>query len=101
MQVELKPCPFCGGDNASQFFHADTGYGESWHVECLSEDCGAGTGFYDTEAEAIATWNHRHQARAEVVREIVAWLRMNAMSGHTLAAQIEAKFGSDDAGRSA
>ena len=27
------------------------------------------------------------------VRDIVAWLRMNAMSGHTLAAQIEAKFG--------
>ena len=30
---------------------------------------------------------------AQAVRDIVAWLRMNAMSGHTLAAQIEAKFG--------
>ena len=27
------------------------------------------------------------------VKDIVAWLRMNAMSGHTLAAQIEHKFG--------
>lgn len=35
----------------------------------------------------------REAVRAEVVGDIVAWLRMNAMSGHTLAAQIEAKFG--------
>lgn len=33
---------------------------------------------------------------AKAVREIVAWLRMNAMSGHTLAAQIKAKFGGRD-----
>ena len=90
MQVELKPCPFCGGDNASQFFHADTGYGASWHVECLAKDCGAGTSFYDTEAEAIAAWNRRHQARAEVVGEIVAWLEDY---DPLLAADVEHKFG--------
>jgi hypothetical protein len=48
------------------------------------------------ETHPIDAWNTRHQARAEVVGDIVAWLRMNAMSGHTLAAQIKAKFGGRD-----
>lgn len=46
--------------------------------------------------EAFA--RHRHQARAEVVREIVAWLRENDAYGEWRegAATIEAKFGGRD-----
>lgn len=59
MKVELKPCPFCGGEDVSSFFHADRGMGESWHVECLAESCGVGTCHHETNAEAIAAWNRR------------------------------------------
>ena len=36
---------------------------------------------------------HRHQARAEVVREIVAWLRENNIDWCNCDREIEAKFG--------
>lgn len=41
--------------------------------------------------EAFA--RHRHQARAEVVGEIVAWLREGSTRACAFAAVIEAKFG--------
>lgn len=56
----------------------------------------------DDFVEAFA--RHRHQARAEVVGEIVAWLRVQ-QHGRTsdnypgyFARQIEAKFGTTQAG---
>lgn len=36
---------------------------------------------------------HRHQARAEVVGEIVAWLREGSTRACAFADEIEAKFG--------
>lgn len=47
-------------------------------------------------AQAFA--RHRHQARAEVVGEIVAWLRENDVYGEWQegVATIEAKFGGPD-----
>lgn len=47
--IELKPCPFCGGN-------AYIGNGRTW-VRCV--ECGAETGCYDTEEEAIEAWNRR------------------------------------------
>lgn len=54
-----------------------------------------GSHLYNSQAEAIAAWNTRHQARAEVVGEIVAWLRENDVYGEWRegVATIEAKFG--------
>ena len=50
------------------------------------------------EVEQLA--RHRHQVRAEVVAEIVAWLRDSdeafAMTDWEIADQIEAKFGGRD-----
>lgn len=58
----------------------------------------------DYSAEALAQSihaRHRHQARAEVVGEIVAWLRDQwkgrLQSPVFMAAEIEAKFGGRDA----
>ena len=52
---ELLPCPFCGGE-AEPFNPFDNADG-TWCVLC--SECAAATGFEQTEAEAIATWNIR------------------------------------------
>lgn len=53
----------------------------------------AGTADDHSMVQAFA--RHRHQARAEVVGEIVAWIRENDVYGEwrAAAATIEAKFG--------
>lgn len=75
---ELAPCPFCGGNEISTFFHRDRGMGDSWHVECLAENCGCGTAHHDAEAEAITAWNTRHTQADNVLREARDLLRAAA-----------------------
>jgi Lar family restriction alleviation protein len=52
--VNLKPCPFCGGEAESYVSRTDA------LVRC--ERCPADMGVFDTEAEAIAAWNTRYMA---------------------------------------
>ena len=50
----------------------------------------------DATVQAFA--RHRHQARAELVREIVAWLRRDEdpyPDSYDIADEIEAEFGTD------
>ena len=54
MQVELKSCPFCGGEAVLKIGLAERTDGE---VHCSA--CGSSTGNYPAEAEAIAAWNTR------------------------------------------
>ena len=59
MDIELKPCPFCGGkgdcNNTGQM---DTNGKGVWWVECLS--CGANIeGKENTQEAAIEAWNRR------------------------------------------
>lgn len=54
-KMELKPCPFCGGE-AEPFNPFENTEG-TWCVLC--SECAASTGFEQTEAEAIAAWNTR------------------------------------------
>ena len=80
--VELKPCPFCGGEvcmerrdyapreiNSVLSTEAQTDY---W-VAC---SCGVGTGLYKRAADAAAIWNRRtpyeEEARDEGRRQDVA-----------------------------
>lgn len=60
--TELKPCPFCGGEaryTEKSRFHI------GW-VYCPG--CGAASGYYNTEAEAIAAWNTRAEQTCHTER---------------------------------
>lgn len=52
MSDELKPCPFCG-----KLHHEVSDYKPVYRVECTF--CGARTGNYNSEQEAIKAWNER------------------------------------------
>ena len=56
MNDELKPCPFCGGESKPLYVMS------AWSVGCI---CGAGIDEFESEAEAIASWNTRTQAAAD------------------------------------
>jgi len=68
MDVELKPCPFCG----SEAWIDERG---CFIVYCLG--CGTGSNAFDTEAQAIAAWNRRAAVDAAEAR-IVAWTEAEA-----------------------
>ena len=87
MQVELKPCPFCESRVISEYRD-----GDYWIIKCAQ--CGAEIA-HTQHQKACFAWNRRHQARAEVVGEIVAWLREEDGHGYDdmRADIIEAKFG--------
>lgn len=52
--TELKPCPFCGGENLN-IRHGKY----MWWVECLNGDCGANGGTKVHKKKAIEAWNRR------------------------------------------
>lgn len=55
--MELKPCPFCGGEACLQE-HFFAGYISTYGVVCL--DCCAETRqFFHTKDEATEAWNRR------------------------------------------
>lgn len=51
----LKPCPFCGSDDA----WCHKGLNNLYTVEC--DGCAINIGWYLTEQEAINKWNTRTQ----------------------------------------
>ena len=53
MATELKPCPFCGGED----FQMVSVYGGEYYVDCLT--CTACGPSGETEEEAIEAWNRR------------------------------------------
>ena len=66
-QPVLLPCPFCGGVQIEAFHHIDRGWGASWHVECIADECGNSTCHHDTEATAIAAWNKRQPTQSDAL----------------------------------
>ena len=52
--AELKPCPFCGDNEATLWkqYPAD----RPWHILC---GCGGRVGYFVTKEEAIEAWNRR------------------------------------------
>lgn len=58
---ELKPCPFCGEEGKIIVRKGKDGWRDRYSVLCDYEDggCGAESGWYHYEAEAIEAWNRR------------------------------------------
>lgn len=54
--VELKPCPFCGGEAKLEHNYM-TDYGDSYWVSCCS--CNVSTDSDWAQESVIATWNKR------------------------------------------
>lgn len=76
----LLTCPFCGGE-PKVFHHQNKWVGETWHIECLDDNCGCGTCHHESADIAATVWNrrivvqrHREQAAAEERAKIVEWL---------------------------
>lgn len=67
MSNELKPCPFCGGEAQ---YSEESRFHISW-VYC--SNCGAASGYRNTEAEAIAAWNTRADEAPECEQEEFGW----------------------------
>jgi len=59
---ELLPCPFCGGE--ARIFALQIGKG--WRVVCSKPFCAQGPNG-DTEAEATAAWNARHERTCHLI----------------------------------
>jgi Lar family restriction alleviation protein len=57
--IELKPCPFCGGEAflAEYDYALDNGYIATHFVEC--NGCSVTTFEYDSPEEAAEAWNRR------------------------------------------
>lgn len=51
--MELKPCPFCGGEIRIARLYG--GYGEPWYARC--DRCDVSGYYYNTEAQAIEAWS--------------------------------------------
>ncbi|MGN6661603.1 MAG: Lar family restriction alleviation protein [Achromobacter mucicolens] len=54
---EILPCPFCGSDEVTQGSFGSSYNIPQHYVKC--EQCGGAVANHDTEAEALAAWNHR------------------------------------------
>ncbi|MBQ6969820.1 MAG: Lar family restriction alleviation protein [Synergistaceae bacterium] len=55
LEVELKPCPFCGGEAIL----AQQEYSLGYHFLVCCSQCGFEQHVYTSQAEAVADWNKR------------------------------------------
>lgn len=65
LDVELAPCPFCGGVNLEK----NTTNPSSYWIECV--DCGGQTDGGGSWQEAVDNWNRRSDKRVLAERERV------------------------------
>ena len=59
---ELKPCPFCGNNEPTiRIFRGKNGWRDRYAVICRYDEggCGAESGLYHYEIEAVEAWNRR------------------------------------------
>lgn len=78
MNIELKPCPFCGGEaTVSSYTYSTLGGGYvQFKVECERHDCPAQPTVdwhYWSEAEAAEAWNTRAERTCRIERRESMW----------------------------
>ncbi len=58
---QIKPCPFCGNEGTVRIFRGKDGWRDRYAVFCNYNEggCGAESGLYHYEIEAIEAWNRR------------------------------------------
>lgn len=54
--MELKPCPFCGGEAEVSYGYT---FGAEYQYQPNCTKCYCSLGIYDSEEEAIEAWNRR------------------------------------------
>lgn len=61
MMEKLKLCPFCGNEPTIRIFKGKDGWRDGYAVICRYDEggCGAESGLYHYESEAIEAWNRR------------------------------------------
>ena len=72
-EQELKPCPFCGNEPTIVIRKGKDGWRDRYSVLCDYEHggCGAESGWYHYEAEAIASWNKRVPPTLKDIEEYI------------------------------
>lgn len=82
IDIDLKPCPFCGNaalvDEHPAHSHAGgiagfmPDYPGSFTIECMGKNCNTGQ-IGDTRAEVVAMWNARAALASRAEAQPVAW----------------------------
>ena len=68
----LKPCPFCGNNEPTiRIFRGKDGWRDRYAVLCRYDEggCGAESGLYHYEEEAIYAWNKREKIESDANME--------------------------------
>lgn len=57
--MELKPCPFCGGEAKHYHREDKSGWMHTDWICCEDDDCGGQTCLHETKERAVSAWNRR------------------------------------------
>jgi len=87
-ETKLLPCPFCPA-NAAQVVCDDP---QNFYVCCSKHygGCGASSGYYRTEQEAVDKWNRRVPPTEE---QIVAYIEETMAENREMLAKMKKKHG--------
>lgn len=68
--TKLKPCPFCGNEPTIVVRKGKDGWRDRYSILCDYEHggCGAESGWYHYESEAVEAWNKRVPQRTATMQ---------------------------------
>jgi Lar family restriction alleviation protein len=89
--TKLKPCPFCGNEPTIIVRKGKDGWRDRYSVLCDYEHggCGAESGWYHYEAEAVASWNKRVPITE---KELVEYIEKTRKENMELVAKLKRKY---------
>ena len=88
MTDKLEPCPFCGAIPTIRIFKGKDGWRDRYAVICRYDEggCGAESGLFHYEEEAVDAWNQRTKPEKKKgkwipVTQIVEWSEADGFVG--------------------